>query len=75
MNFVSILYALLALGALGAIFGFVLDIADKKFAVKTDERVAAVREAVEAGEIDRQRHSRYAALLEEQRQRWRERYD
>ena len=45
MNFMPILYALLALGALGAIFGLVLDIADKKFAVKTDERVAAVREA------------------------------
>ena len=45
MNFMPILYALLALGALGAIFGLVLDIADKKFAVETDERVAAVREA------------------------------
>ena len=45
MDWMPIVYALLALGALGAIFGLVLDIADKKFAVKTDERVAAVRAA------------------------------
>ena len=35
----------------------------------------AVREAVEAGQIDRQRHERYAALLEEMKIRWRDRYD
>ena len=35
----------------------------------------AVRAAVAAGEIDDKRHGRYAALLEDMRQRWRERYD
>jgi len=35
----------------------------------------AVRDAVEEGEIDPLRHERYVALLEEMRQRWRERYD
>ena len=35
----------------------------------------AVREAVAAGEIDPRRHERYAALLDEMRQRWRDRYD
>ncbi len=35
----------------------------------------AVRDAVAAGEIDPRRHERYAALLEEMRQRWRDRYD
>lgn len=35
----------------------------------------AVREAVKNGGIDLQRHERYVALLEEMRQRWRERYD
>lgn len=34
-----------------------------------------VREAVENGKINRQRHERYVALLEEMKQRWRERYD
>ena len=35
----------------------------------------AVRAAVAAGEIDPNRHERYAALLDEMRQRWRDRYD
>ena len=35
----------------------------------------AVCEAVADGEIDAQRHERYVALLDEMRQRWRERYD
>ena len=35
----------------------------------------AVREAVADGGIDARRHGRYAALLEEMRQRWRDRYD
>ncbi len=35
----------------------------------------AVREAVTEGKIDAQRHERYAALLNEMKQRWRERYD
>lgn len=35
----------------------------------------AVRAAVAEGKIDAQRHERYAALLNEMKQRWRERYD
>ena len=35
----------------------------------------AVREAVADGKIGAQRHERYVALLDEMRQRWRERYD
>ena len=35
----------------------------------------AVRDAVAAGEIDDERHGRYMELLEEMRQRWRDRYD
>lgn len=35
----------------------------------------AVRDAVEAGAIDARRHARYAAILEDMRQRWRDRYD
>ena len=39
------------------------------------EPKCAVRGAVERGEIDAGRHGRYAAMLEDMRQRWRERYD
>ena len=35
----------------------------------------AVLDAVAAGEIDDRRHARYAALLEEMKMRWRNRYD
>ena len=35
----------------------------------------AVRDAVAAGEIEEERHRRYVELLEDMRQRWRERYD
>ena len=35
----------------------------------------AVRDAVRAGEIDPRRHGRYVELLNDMRQRWRERYD
>lgn len=35
----------------------------------------AVRDAVAAGRIDAQRHERYVALLDETRQKWRDRYD
>ena len=35
----------------------------------------AVRDAVAAGTIDPMRHERYVALLDEMRQRWRDRYD
>ena len=41
-----ILYAIAALGGLGILFGLALGLADKKFAVVTDERVSAVRAAV-----------------------------
>lgn len=39
------------------------------------EPKCAVREAVAAGEIDEKRHARYVEMLNELRQRWRERYD
>lgn len=39
------------------------------------EPKCAVRDAVALGEIDDQRHGRYAALLNELKQKWRERYD
>ena len=39
------------------------------------EPKCAVRAAVAAGEISEKRHERYAALLEETKIRWRERYD
>ncbi len=46
MNITAIVYAAIALGGLGIVFGLVLSFADKKFAVKADERVAKVREAL-----------------------------
>ena len=46
MNVTAILFAVLALGGLGVVFGVVLSIADKKFAVEVDERVAQVRECL-----------------------------
>ncbi len=42
----KILFAVAALGGLGVLFGFVLGFMGKKFAVKVDERVQAVRSAV-----------------------------
>lgn len=44
MNWTAILYAALALGGLGIVFGVVLTIADKKFAVQVDDRIGRVRE-------------------------------
>lgn len=41
-----IVYAVIALGGLGILFGLVLGVADKKFSVEVDERVSAVRAAV-----------------------------
>lgn len=38
------------------------------------EPYCAVREAVQAGQIDPERHARYVELLEEMRIRWRDRY-
>ena len=43
MDWVNIVSAYGVMGLLGAVFGIVLAIAGKKFAVKTDERVTAVR--------------------------------
>ena len=45
-QYLPIIYAVLALGGLGILFGIVLGLADKKFAVEVDERVSAVRAAV-----------------------------
>ena len=45
-QYLPIVYAVLALGGLGILFGIVLGLADKKFAVEVDERVSAVRAAV-----------------------------
>lgn len=39
------------------------------------EPKCAVREALAAGKINLQRYERYVALLDEQKQKWRERYD
>ena len=43
MNWMMIVAALGIMGVLGAVFGVVLSIADKKFAVEVDPRVSAVR--------------------------------
>ncbi len=45
-QYLPIIYAIAALGGLGILFGLVLGLADKKFAVEVDERVQAVRAAV-----------------------------
>jgi len=45
-QYMPILYAVIALGGLGILFGLVLGVADKKFSVEADERVSAVRAAV-----------------------------
>lgn len=42
----NIIWAVVALGALGLLFGVVLSFADKKFKVEVDERVKKVRECV-----------------------------
>lgn len=46
MDFVAVIIAAVILGALGIIFGVILGVADKKFAVETDERVTRVRECL-----------------------------
>lgn len=46
MNWIAILAALGVLGALGLLFGLVLGVVGKKFAVETDERVARVRDCL-----------------------------
>ena len=45
-QYMPILYAIIALGGLGIVFGLALGIADKKFSVEVDDRVSAVRAAV-----------------------------
>jgi Na+-translocating ferredoxin:NAD+ oxidoreductase RNF subunit RnfB len=45
-QYLPILYAVIALGGLGILFGLVLGVADKKFSVEVDDRVSAVRAAV-----------------------------
>jgi len=45
-SYLPVLYAILALGGLGIVFGLMLGVADKKFSVEMDERVSAVRSAV-----------------------------
>ncbi|MEG1560169.1 MAG: RnfABCDGE type electron transport complex subunit B [Clostridia bacterium] len=46
IDFIAILVAVLVLGALGAAFGIILGIAGKKFEVKIDPRISAVRECL-----------------------------
>lgn len=46
MDTMAIVYAVLVLTGIGAVFSAVLGYADKKFSVETDERVAKVREAL-----------------------------
>lgn len=46
MNITTVLYAVLALGGIGLVFGMVLTFADKKFHVPVDERVDQVRTAL-----------------------------
>lgn len=43
MNWMNILWAIIALAGLGVLFGLILDVAEKKFAVKKDDRVEKVR--------------------------------
>lgn len=45
-TFLKILYAVASLGGLGILFGVILGFVGKKFAVKVDDRVQAVRAAV-----------------------------
>jgi len=46
MDILNILYAVLLMGGMGAIFGVLLVIVGKKFAVEADPRVAKVRECL-----------------------------
>ena len=44
----SVIISVLVVGGTGLLIGFLLGIAGKKFEVKTDERIEAVREALPA---------------------------
>lgn len=46
MNITGIIFACLAVGGVGIVIGVLLGIAGKKFAVETDEKAAAIREAL-----------------------------
>lgn len=46
MNITAIILALAVMAVLGVLFGIILTIADKKFAVEVDPRVSAVRECL-----------------------------
>ena len=46
MNYLNILFSIVALGSLGVAFGALLTIADKKFRVEVDERVSKIRECL-----------------------------
>ena len=48
-TFLKILYAVASLGGLGILFGVVLGLADKKFAVEVDERLAPLLDETLAG--------------------------
>lgn len=43
-NIIPIVWSIVILGGLGAVFGLILGVASKKFAVQVDERVSAVRD-------------------------------
>lgn len=46
MELINVLYAVLALGGMGLLFGVLLAVASKAFYVKTDERVEQIHEAL-----------------------------
>lgn len=46
MDFSSIIFSILILGALGLLFGIILGFASKKFEVKVDERIPKIREVL-----------------------------
>ncbi len=64
INVIAILAAVLALGGLGALFGVILTVADKKFAVEVDERVALVGECLGGANCGACGYAGCAALAE-----------
>ena len=55
--FEPIIWSIVVLGGLGAVFGIMLGVASRKFAVKKDERVVAVRENLPGSKLRRLRIS------------------